>query len=178
MTIQLNQEILDLPIEGVNLSGKTFGEQLGKRATLLVFLRHFGCIFCRESVKDLQAISEKDPSYPNVLLVYQGSRQAGEEFFGKFWEAARAVADRPKRLYNAFGLRHGTLTQLLGPSVWVRGVEAMAKGNFIGKPVGDPLVLPGYFLIYDQQVIWEYRSKHSADHPDFHQLKSHLPAVL
>ena len=176
--IKLDQEILDLPIEGVNLRGRTFGEQLGKGATLLVFLRHFGCIFCRESVKDLQAISAKDPNYPNVVLVYQGSPKAGEEFFGQFWQAARAIADRPKRFYNAFGLRHGTLTQLLGPRVWVRGVEAMAKGNFIGKPVGAPLVLPGYFLIYDQQLVWQYLSQHSADHPDFHKLKEHLPAIL
>ncbi len=176
--IKINQEILDLPVDGVNLRGKTFGEQLGKGATLLVFLRHFGCIFCRESVKDLQEISSRDSNYPNILLVYQGSAAAGEEFFGKFWKAAQAIGDRSKRFYTAFGLQHGTLTQLLGPRVWARGIEAMAKGNFIGKPVGDPLVLPGYFLIYDQQIIWQYLSQHSADHPDFHKLKEHLPATL
>lgn len=176
--IQVEQEILSAPVEGVNLRGKTFAEQLGKGATLLVFLRHFGCIFCRESVKDLQEISSQDPSYPAIVLVYQGSAKAGEEFFGKFWQEARAIADRPKRFYNAFGLRHGTLTQLLGPRVWVRGIEAAAKGNFIGKPVGDPLVLPGYFLIYDNKIVWQYLSQHSADHPDFHKLKENLPATL
>jgi hypothetical protein len=176
--IDINQDVLDMPVDGVNLRGKTFGEQFGKGPTLLVFLRHFGCIFCRESVKDLQEISSKDPSYPAIIFVYQGSAKAGEEFFGKFWKEARAIADRPKRFYNAFRLQQGSFVQLLGPRVWVRGIEAAAKGNFIGKPLGDPLVLPGYFLIYDNQIIWQYLSQHSADHPDFHQLKENLPATL
>ncbi len=176
--IKIDQEVLDMAVDGVNLRGKTFGEQFGKGATLLVFLRHFGCIFCRESVKDLQEISSKDLSYPAIVFVYQGSAKAGEEFFGKFWKAAQAIADRPKRFYNAFRLQPGTLVQLLGPRVWMRGIEAAAKGNFIGKPVGDPLVLPGYFLIYDQQIVWQYLSQNSADHPDFHKLKENLPAIL
>lgn len=34
--------ILDRPVSGWNLSAATFGEALGERPTLLVFLRHFG----------------------------------------------------------------------------------------------------------------------------------------
>jgi hypothetical protein len=37
------QSVLNAPVEGVNLSGQTFAEQLHpSQATLLVFLRHFG----------------------------------------------------------------------------------------------------------------------------------------
>ncbi|MFH0944652.1 MAG: hypothetical protein V2A76_05590 [Planctomycetota bacterium] len=35
-------EVLDLPVEGVNLAPGTLRDQLGGEATLLFFLRHFG----------------------------------------------------------------------------------------------------------------------------------------
>lgn len=36
------QEILSLPVKGVNLSPGCFTDQLGDAPVLLVFLRHFG----------------------------------------------------------------------------------------------------------------------------------------
>ncbi|MEW6125944.1 MAG: hypothetical protein AB1757_02675 [Acidobacteriota bacterium] len=39
---ELTEAILHAPVDGLNLRGKTFGEQFGEGATLLVFLRHFG----------------------------------------------------------------------------------------------------------------------------------------
>jgi len=51
----ITDEILDAPVSGVNLAPGTLRAQLGERPTLLVFLRHFGGIFCREAVADLRA---------------------------------------------------------------------------------------------------------------------------
>ncbi|MEW6125945.1 MAG: AhpC/TSA family protein [Acidobacteriota bacterium] len=109
-------------------------------------------------------------NYPAIVFVYQGTVKEGEEFFNRFWKEARAIADRPKRFYEAFDLRRGNLVQLLGPAVIARGVQAAAKGNFVGKPVGDTTILSGYFLIQKNQIVWQYLSKHSGDHPDFKQL--------
>ncbi|HMW02803.1 MAG TPA: hypothetical protein PKE58_21880 [Acidobacteriota bacterium] len=36
------QEVLKLPVTGLNLDAKTLGGQIAKTGTLLVFLRHFG----------------------------------------------------------------------------------------------------------------------------------------
>lgn len=170
---QLPDELVKAPVEGVNLRGKTFGEQLEdgeERATLLVFLRHLGCVFCRENVKDLRDLAAKDPAYPQVVFVYQGTVEDGKTFFDAFWKEARAIADLPKRFYDAFALERGSVAQLFGPAVWGRGVQALAKGNFIGKPVGDVRVLSGYFLLTGERVIWEYRAAHTGDHPDFASL--------
>ena len=38
----LPPEVLELPIRGLGLQGKTLGEELARGETLLVFLRHFG----------------------------------------------------------------------------------------------------------------------------------------
>lgn len=40
--MQIASEIFDLPVQGINLSPGTFGEQFSEQPTLLVFLRHLG----------------------------------------------------------------------------------------------------------------------------------------
>ena len=39
---KISDDILMTAVEGVNLRGRTFGDQFDREATLLVFLRHFG----------------------------------------------------------------------------------------------------------------------------------------
>lgn len=39
---EISQDLLEIPIEGVNLTGETLADQIGDRPTLLIFLRHFG----------------------------------------------------------------------------------------------------------------------------------------
>ena len=65
------------PVAGVNVVPGTLRDQLAPGDTLLVFLRHFGCIFCRETVADLRAVSESDPDFPKVLFFFQGSPTEG-----------------------------------------------------------------------------------------------------
>jgi hypothetical protein len=38
----LPEDLLERPVEGRRLRGRTLGEELGEEATLVVFLRHFG----------------------------------------------------------------------------------------------------------------------------------------
>jgi hypothetical protein len=42
MHTPLPDEVLDRPIDGARLTGRTLREELGARATHVVFLRHFG----------------------------------------------------------------------------------------------------------------------------------------
>jgi hypothetical protein len=163
--------ILDTQVEGLNLAGRTLRDQLTANGqTLLVFLRHFGCLFCREMVSDLRRASSENPTYPPILLFYQGTVEDGAAFMRKAWAEARAIADLPKRFYHAFGLERGSIGQMVGPQVWACGVRALSKGHFVGKPVGDPLMLPGVFLVEDGMITWQHDFKHAADHPNWQAL--------
>lgn len=120
--------VLDEPVLGVNLVPGTLRDQLGPGPTLLVFLRHLGCVFCRETIASLRAASEGRAGYPSVLFFFQGTPTEGRVLLSRFWSGARAVADRPKRFYEAFGVEHGSLGQLLGPGVWRARRRALAAG--------------------------------------------------
>lgn len=159
--------LLTAPVEGVHLTPGSLADQLGDDATLLVFLRHFGCLFCRETVADLRRVAERDPTYPPVLFFFQGTPEQGRAFFEKLWPDARAVADLPKNFYDGFGLERGGVGEMFGARVWACGVRAAAKGHFIGAPVGDPWTMPGVFLVRGADVLWQHDFAHAGDHPDW-----------
>jgi len=169
---------LDLPMNGRNIpAGSTLGGVIGTQPTLLVFLRHFGCIFCRETVADLKAITAENPDYPQVIFFYQGTPEEGDAFFSHIWPEARAVSDIPKTFYDAFGIQRGGMREMFGPAVWACGVRATAKGHTIGLKTGDPWTMPGVFLIHDGQILWQHDFKHAGDHPDFREIMSYLPEL-
>jgi len=128
-------------------------------------------VFCRETVQDVRGASE-DPTFPSVLFFFQGSPEEGAAFFERFWPEARAVSDPEKLFYDAFGIGRGRLGQLLGPRVIAAGLRAAFKGNWIGRPVGDPRVMPGVLLVENDCVIWHHDFEHAGDHPDFKVLAS------
>jgi hypothetical protein len=167
---QLDTSILNLPIDGRNVQG-TLGDELGETPTLLVFLRHFGCIFCREAIKDLRDIRDRHPDYPSIMFFHQGTPQEGDHFFDRLWPQARAVPDIPKTFYDAFEVPRGGLREMFGPEVWACGVRAAAKGNTIGMKSGDPWTMPVFVLVQGDQVLWRYTGRHAGDHPDFERIQ-------
>ena len=133
-------------------------------------------MFCRETVADLRQVAQHTPNYPPILFVYHGSVEDGEDFFGALWPEARAVADPNKTLYTAFGIGRAGLRQIMSPEVAACAVRATAKGHLGGRPQGDTLTLPDLFLVHRDRVLWQFRARHVADHPDWQRLVERLPA--
>ena len=134
---------------------------------LIVFLRHFGCMFCRETLSDMRSISESDPDFPSPLFFFQGSPTEGRAFLRRYWPQLRAVADPAAEFYEGFGIERGGLIQALGPAVWSAKSRAEAKGHRNGKRSGDIWRMPGAFLTRESEVLWAHEYRHAADHPDY-----------
>jgi len=125
----------------------------------------------------LRHLASHDPDYPPILFFHQGSLADGRTFFDQMWPEARAVSDSSKKFYSAFGLKQGGLQEMLGPRVFARGLRSTIKGNFIGRPIGDPWLMPGVFLIHEERIVWQHRYRHAGDHPDFSRIPTYLPAA-
>ncbi len=169
---------LHAPVTGVGLVPGTLGDQLderGGRVSLLVFLRHFGCMFCRETLADLRAASEADPNYPDVLFFFQGSATEGRAFLRRYWPEARAVADPDLEFYERFGVRRASFVEALGPAVVLGArARARAKGHENGPRSGDVWRMPGVFAVAGKRIVWAHQPRHAADHPDF----AGIPAIV
>lgn len=168
--------VLESPVSGVNLSPGTLRDQLGPDPVLFVFLRHFGCIFCRETIGDLRTRHETDPAFPPVLLFFQGSPIEGKAFLRRDWPDARAVSDPEARFYEAFGVARGGLVEMFRPAVWRAKSAAEAKGHSNGERSGDIWRMPGAFLVQGARVLWHHEYRHAADHPDYEAISARAAA--
>jgi hypothetical protein len=165
---RIPDELLTRYVNGVNLMPGTLRDQLGDAPTLLVFLRYFGCPFCKEMLAGLRDTARRDPSYPPVLFFYQGSPTEGRAFLRRYWPEARAIADPEAVFYEGFGVGRGGLLQLFHPGVVPALLRARAAGHLGGEEVGgDPRRMPGLFVVRDGEIVWSHRARHQADHPEF-----------
>ena len=161
----LDPSILDVAVEGRNLRPGTLRDQIGTRPTLLVFLRHLGCLFCREWLSDLRLAGSSDPSFPATLYFHLGDREQGDAFFSALAPEARAVSDPKQKFYNGLGVPRATKLQLLDPRVWACGIRASRKGHKAARPVGDPFVMPGLFLVEGDRINWKFIPDHMGGLP-------------
>lgn len=135
----------------------------------LVFLRHFGCTFTRQILRELQALKKKsDQENTQIVLVHMLHRGEEHEYLKD--DNVLRVSDPFCELYRAFGLGKGGFWELFGPTVWLKGIIALVKGCGVGHLAGDGLQMPGAFLIQDGKIIKEQKSKNVADLPDLSSL--------
>lgn len=173
MNVQIDNSLLTLPVKGLNLKGTRFEDQIAPQGMLLVFLRHLGCTFCRETVHQLREAA-KNPDFPPVVFVHQGSLDEGIRFFSERWTDVVAIADPELELYHAFKLKRGTMSELFGPQTLISGLKGLMQGHGIGLPVGDPFIMPGMFFIKSDEIVWEHKYHHAGDHPKFDSLGENL----
>lgn len=164
---RISDELLDRFVSGANLSPGSLGDQLGEGLNLLVFLRHFGCMFCRETLADIAAICDQDPAFPPPLFFYQGTPVEGRALLRRYAPNLRAVADPEGHFYDALRVERGGLLKMFGPGVWAARSRASAKGHSNGKRTGDIWRMPGTFLARGSEIVWAHEYAHAADHPDY-----------
>ena len=138
---------------------------------LLVFLRHSGCTFCRESVCDVATHRRQiESGGTQIAFVHMGQKEPIELLEKYRLTDLHVFRDHSCSLYDAFGLKMGTFGQLFGPNVWWRAFRAFFQGHRTGPADGNVLRMPGVFLMQDGQIVRAYRHQSAADLPDYVQL--------
>ena len=137
---------------------------------LLVFLRHAGCTFCRETLLDIsESRSILEQARTRIILVHMGDSQALNLLLVKYGLGhLDLICDPDQQLYKAFGLKRGTFAQLFGLKVFARGVLGGAVlRHGLGAAVNDAAQMPGVFLIENNTLIRRFRHRSAADRPDY-----------
>jgi len=146
------------------------------RTVMLVFLRHFGCSFCREAMSDLAGLrAELEQQGVELVMVHMSEDSVADAYFEKFNLAGVAhISDPDLSLYEYFGLHKGSFWQLYGLKTWVRGIMV---GYFRGmgldvdkQRLGDSTQMPGVFLLRDSQIVGQFVHKSPADRPNYRKI--------
>lgn len=180
-TITRQENQLTLPEELLRglatQEGRSLLDVTSAGPTLLVLLRHSGCLFCRET---LARVAEKRASLESrgiqIVLVHMGSEKQGRSFFAQYGlEDLIRISDPDRQLYKALDLGLARPGQLFSLDVWRRGMEILRKeGHFIGLPHGNTFQMPGTFLVKGTEVIAAHRHKTAADDPALEEVAACL----
>lgn len=158
-------------------SGKTLAQLSEESPVLLIFLRHFGCSFCREALSDISRVRKRlEKKGVQVVFVHMSpSRETAESFFRRYkLTPTEHISDPEKRYYAAFGLGRGRPDQLFGLMNWIRGFQAaVLEGHgaaLHSDELGDGFQMPGVFLLYKGAVKHSFIHQHAWDRPNYEAL--------
>lgn len=140
---------------------------------MLIFLRHFGCTFCREALAELSfKKSVIEAKGTKLVFVHMADHETAERYFVRYnLEGVDHISDPECQYYATFGLVKGNFRQLFGLSSWIRGFQAgVIEGHGIGKQMGDEFQMPGVFVIQNKSIREHYIHKLSSDKPNYEKL--------
>jgi len=141
------------------------GNLVGARPLVLAFVRHFGCVFCREHVKKLQAEAGRIAGAgADLVVVGSGVPTFVRGFREETGFDGRVLADPTGKAFEAAGMHRGLLSTL-NPLTAVRGLASVLRGTRYGGVQGDNYQQGGVLVIIDGQVVYEYRSRYAGDEP-------------
>ena len=145
---------------------------LTDKPALVVFLRSFGCTFCREAIADVAAArAEIEAAGASIVFVHAGTREAAEAWFAKYgMSGVSHISDPSLEHYAAFGLGRTGVLSLIDPRVWVRGAGCARSHGFGTQSAAMMRQLPGVFLVQGGGVLASYRHSSPADRPDYVRL--------
>lgn len=172
--------VLPVDTELVELFGHTHTESgqallnlLDEKPMLLVFLRHFGCAFCRETLHDVgKALPALERRNVRPVFVHMGSPERAKPYFDRYGLAsAERVSDPEMKLYTApvFHLLKSTaLPHFFGAKAyWKLAKRALWRYGAGSPGKEDPTQLPGVFFLKDRAIYRAFRHKNLGDRPDY-----------
>ncbi len=154
-------------------NGQSLLNLLDEKPMMLIFLRHFGDSFCRETIHDVaRAKPEIDKRGVRVVFVHMGSPERARPFFEKRGlGSVDRVSDPEMKLYTAreFHLLKSTvLPHFFGASAYLNLIKRALWRYGAGSPgKEDPTQLPGVFFLKDRAIYRAYRHKNLGDRPDY-----------
>ena len=156
-------------------SGKSLLELVEASPVLLVFLRHFGCSFCRQAISDVADLrGELDKRGVRPVFVHLGTPERAKPFFDYYGigEVER-VSDPGAMVYQhpVFSLsRMHPLLTLFQPSVWVGWLKGAIFKHGIGAIKEDGHQMQGIFFLKGPKIVRQFRYKTIADEPNYLKL--------
>ena len=142
---------------------------------LLIFLRHFGCSFCRQAISDVAGLrAELAARGVRPVFVHLGTPERARPFFDYYHlPNVERISDPAAILYRTppFGLRrqHWS-THFFIPKVIQAWLTGSIKKYGIGSLQDDANQMPGIFFLKDGKVARTFLYKTIADQPPYLKL--------
>jgi len=163
------------------------GDLWSERPAVLVFVRHFGCVFCRELAVDIHRHREDfEKADVELVVIGHGSAAHAADFRKLQNVDLRLLVDPDREVYKLAGAKVATLNELIGPRQILRGLRAtvlsrLGQGSIAvhqGKILGHAAQLGGVLIIApDGTVRYAHLSEESGDNPPAREVLAAARAI-
>lgn len=156
-------------------SGTSLLELAEASPVLLIFLRHFGCSFCRQAINDIADLREElDRRGVRPVFVHLGTPERAKPFFDYYGIGdVERVSDPEATVYQlpvfAISRIHPVLT-LFQPAVWAGWLKGAIFKHGIGAIKEDGKQMQAIFFLKGPKIVREFRYKTIADEPNYLKL--------
>jgi hypothetical protein len=156
-------------------TGRTLLDLVDESPVLLIFLRHFGCSFCRQTLDDVSRIRQRiEAQGIRPVFVHLGSPERAKPYFDYYHLSdIERVSDPEATLYArpVFALgRTNPFSHFLYPTVWKGWFRGALRKHGIGMIKEDGEQMPGIFYLRKRAIVRAYRYRTIADQPDYLKL--------
>ena len=156
-------------------TGRTLLELVDESPVLLIFLRHFGCSFCRQTLDDVSRIRDLiEAKGVRPVFVHLGSPERAKPYFDYYHLSdIERVSDPDASLYArpVFAVpRKNVFSQFLLPAVWKGWLLGAVQNHGIGMIKEDADQMPAIFYLRQRAIVRAYRYRTIADRPDYLKL--------
>jgi hypothetical protein len=136
---------------------------------LVIFLRSFGCTFCREAMADVSRLQQDiRHAGAGIVFVHSASAEEAAPWFARYGLSdVTTISDPERRHYQAFGLGRTAAASMVDPRVWMRGAASAMAHGFGPQSYEMMRQLPGVFVVQNGSVLAEYRHQSPSDRPDY-----------
>jgi len=155
--------------------GRPLLEVVDESPVLLIFLRHFGCAFCRQALDQVAHIREQIAARGAIpVFVHLGSPERAKPYFDYYHLSdVERVSNPDASLYQnpVFALsRRNPFWHLLSPSVWKGWLSGTLLKYGIGRFQEDAHQMPGVFFLKERRIVRGFRYESIADEPNYLKL--------
>ena len=144
-----------------------------ERPLALVFLRHLGCVFCRQEVATMRDALPDE----NLAFITMSDPTLTHRFKSWMKSPHLFLCDPERRLYEAFELPRTTAGGFFSAQVVRRALQAYREGHRNSLTFDDQLQLGGTYIVdREGEVLASYPSKDISDNPSSEALQRLLRA--
>jgi peroxiredoxin len=142
------------------------GQLWADRTVVLVFVRHFGCVFCKQQLAEISPLRDRVRGMgADIVVIGQGSVEEARAFRHTEKVTLPLLTDPSRASYCALDMRRGP-TSVLRLSVVTRALAAWRAGFRQSRVAGDPLQQGGVLVIAPGGIErFRYLSQGAGDHP-------------
>jgi hypothetical protein len=156
-------------------AGRSLLDLVDQSPVLLVFLRHFACAFCAQTLDQVSKVrSQIEAKGVRPVFVHLGSPERAKPYFDYYnLSDVERVSNPEATLYQlpVFALsRINPYLHFLNLTVWKGWLKGAMFKYGIGMIQEDADQMPGVFFLKERKIVRAFRHRTIADEPDYLKL--------